>query len=86
MAFIFIFANGRSILVGITHTFRCDISFPLEVLYDRCYCGITVSYTHLDVYKRQQPYVAISRAAFYEDLKAQQGGSVEVNVEVNVEI
>ena len=33
-----------------------------------------------------QPYVAISRAAFYEDLKAQQGGSVEVNVEVNVEI
>ena len=33
-----------------------------------------------------QPYVAISRAAFYEDLKAQQGGNVEVNVEVNVEI
>lgn len=33
-----------------------------------------------------QPYIAISRAAFYEDLKAQQGGNVEVNVEVNVEI
>lgn len=27
-----------------------------------------------------------SHAAFYEDLKAQQGGNVEVNVEVNVEI
>ena len=33
-----------------------------------------------------QPYVQIARAAFYEDLKAQQGGNVEVNVEVNVEI
>ena len=34
-----------------------------------------------------QPYMqAISHAAFYEDLKAQQGGNVEVNVEVNVEI
>ena len=33
-----------------------------------------------------QPYMQVSHAAFYEDLKAQQGGSVEVNVEVNVEI
>ena len=33
-----------------------------------------------------QPYMQASHAAFYEDLKAQQGGSVEVNVEVNVEI
>ena len=33
-----------------------------------------------------QPYVQSAHAAFYEDLKAQQGGSVEVNVEVNVEI
>ena len=31
-----------------------------------------------------QPYVAISRAAFYEDLKAQQGG-ININVEVTVE-
>lgn len=40
MTFIFIFMNGGSILVGITHTFRCGKSFPLKVLYDRCYCGI----------------------------------------------
>ena len=33
-----------------------------------------------------QPYMQASHAAFYEDLKAQQGGNVEVNVEVNVEI
>ena len=33
-----------------------------------------------------QPYVQVAHAAFYEDLKAQQGGNVEVNVEVNVEI
>ena len=33
-----------------------------------------------------QPYVQSAHAAFYEDLKAQQGGNVEVNVEVNVEI
>ena len=33
-----------------------------------------------------QPYVRVAHAAFYEDLKAQQGGNVEVNVEVNVEI
>lgn len=31
-----------------------------------------------------QPYMQVSHAAFYEDLKAQ--GGVEVNVEVNVEI
>ena len=33
-----------------------------------------------------QPYMQAAHAAFYEDLKAQQGGNVEVNVEVNVEI
>ena len=33
-----------------------------------------------------QPYISISHAAFYEDMKAQQGGNVEVDVEVNVEI
>ena len=33
-----------------------------------------------------QPYVQIAHPAFYEDLKALQGGNVEVNVEVNVEI
>ena len=32
-----------------------------------------------------QPYMQASHAAFYEDLKAQQGGNVEVNVEVNVD-
>lgn len=46
------------------------------------FVGLPVAYGFLFL----QPYVAISRAAFYEDLKAQQGGSVEVNVEVNVEI
>jgi uncharacterized membrane protein len=29
-----------------------------------------------------QPYVQVSHAAFYEDLKAQQGGNVEVKVEM----
>lgn len=33
-----------------------------------------------------QPYMQVSRAAFYEDLKAQQGGNIEVDVEVNVTI
>lgn len=33
-----------------------------------------------------QPYMETAHAAFYEDLKAQQGENVEVNVEVNVEI
>ena len=33
-----------------------------------------------------QPYIAVSRAAFYEDLKAQQGGNIEVDVEVKVEM
>ena len=33
-----------------------------------------------------QPYIQVSRAAFYEDLKAQQGGNIEVDVEVNVTI
>ena len=31
-----------------------------------------------------QPYVQVSHAAFYEDLKAQQGG-ININVEVTVE-
>lgn len=42
--------------------------------------GLPVAYFFL------QPYMQASHAAFYEDLKAQQGGNVEVNVEVNVEI
>lgn len=33
-----------------------------------------------------QPYMQVSRAAFYEDLKAQQVGNIEVDVEVNVTI
>ena len=33
-----------------------------------------------------QPYMQVARAAFYEDLKAQQGGNIEVDVEVNVTI
>ena len=33
-----------------------------------------------------QPYMQVSRAAFYEDLKAQQGGNIEVDVEVSVTI
>ncbi|QIU94239.1 DUF975 family protein [Bacteroides faecium] len=33
-----------------------------------------------------QPYMQVSRAAFYEDLKAQQGGNIEVDVEVKVEM
>lgn len=33
-----------------------------------------------------QPYMQVSHAAFYEDLKAQQGGNVEVDVEVKVEM
>lgn len=33
-----------------------------------------------------QPYMQVSRAAFYEDLKAQQGGNIEVDIEVNVTI
>ena len=33
-----------------------------------------------------QPYMQVSRAALYEDLKAQQGGNIEVDVEVNVTI
>lgn len=33
-----------------------------------------------------QPYMQVSHAAFYEDLKAQQGGNIEVDVEVNVTI
>ena len=33
-----------------------------------------------------QPYMQVSRAAFYEDLKAQQGGNIEVYVEVKVTI
>lgn len=32
------------------------------------------------------PYMQVSHAAFYEDLKANQGGNVEVDVEVKVEI
>ena len=31
-----------------------------------------------------QPYMQVSHAAFYEDLKAQQGG-ININVEVTVE-
>lgn len=31
-----------------------------------------------------QPYMQVARAAFYEDLKAQQGG-FNINVEVNIE-
>lgn len=33
-----------------------------------------------------QPYMQVSHAAFYEDLKAQQVGNIEVDVEVNVTI
>lgn len=33
-----------------------------------------------------QPYMQVARAAFYEDLKAQQGGNIEVDVEVKVEM
>lgn len=33
-----------------------------------------------------QPYVQVAHAAFYEDLKAQQGGSIEIDVEAKVEI
>lgn len=33
-----------------------------------------------------QPYMQVARAAFYEDLKAQQGGSIEIDVEAKVEI
>ena len=33
-----------------------------------------------------QPYIQVARAAFYEDLKAQQGENVEVDVEVKVEM
>lgn len=33
-----------------------------------------------------QPYMQVSHAAFYEDLKAQQGGNAKVDVEANVTI
>lgn len=33
-----------------------------------------------------QPYMQVARAAFYEDLKAQQGGNIEIDVEAKVEI
>ena len=41
-------------------------------------------YTFLWSFFVLQPYMQVARAAFYEDLKAQQGG-FNINVEVNIE-